>query len=69
MINTLAIVVLIPMYDKLLAPALRKAGRPITLLQRIGGCAAGGGEGRGTAWLCGGWPCALDLLPGFAAFA
>ncbi|PSC75608.1 NRT1 PTR FAMILY -like [Micractinium conductrix] len=36
MINTLAIVVLIPMYDKLLAPALRKAGRPITLLQRIG---------------------------------
>jgi hypothetical protein len=39
MINTLAIVVLIPMYDKLLVPGLRKLGRPITLLQRIGGCA------------------------------
>lgn len=36
MINTLAIVILIPMYDKLLAPALRRMGRPITLLQRIG---------------------------------
>ncbi|KAL4423412.1 hypothetical protein ABPG77_009990 [Micractinium sp. CCAP 211/92] len=36
MINTLAIVMLIPMYDKLLVPLLRKLGRPITLLQRIG---------------------------------
>ncbi|KAL4443298.1 hypothetical protein ABPG75_011035 [Micractinium tetrahymenae] len=36
MINTLAIVVLIPMYDKLLVPLLRKLGKPITLLQRIG---------------------------------
>lgn len=36
MINTLAIVVLIPMYDKLLVPMLRRLGRPITLLQRIG---------------------------------
>ena len=36
MINTLAIVGLIPFYDKLLAPALRKAGKPLTLLRRIG---------------------------------
>lgn len=36
MINTVAIVVLIPMYDKLLVPALRSAGRPMTLLRRIG---------------------------------
>jgi dipeptide/tripeptide permease len=36
MINTLAIVGLIPCYDKLLAPALRRAGRPLTLLKRIG---------------------------------
>ncbi|KAL4529317.1 hypothetical protein Ndes2526A_g04111 [Nannochloris sp. 'desiccata'] len=36
MINTLAIVGLIPFYDKLLAPALRRAGRPLTLLKRIG---------------------------------
>lgn len=35
-VNTLAIVVLIPMYDKMLAPALARAGRPITLLRRIG---------------------------------
>ena len=36
MINTLAIVGLIPFYDTLLAPALRRAGRPLTLLRRIG---------------------------------
>lgn len=36
MINTLAIVGLIPFYDKLLAPALQRAGRPLTLLRRIG---------------------------------
>jgi len=36
MINTVAIVGLIPFYDKLLAPALRRAGRPLTLLKRIG---------------------------------
>lgn len=36
MINTVAIVVLIPMYDKLLVPALRRMGRPMTLLRRIG---------------------------------
>jgi peptide/histidine transporter 3/4 len=36
MINTLAIVTLIPMYDKLLVPFLRSAGRPMTLLRRIG---------------------------------
>jgi peptide/histidine transporter 3/4 len=36
MINTFAIVGLIPFYDKLLAPALRRAGRPLTLLKRIG---------------------------------
>lgn len=37
MINTLSIVALIPVYDKLLVPLLRKLGRPISLLQRIGG--------------------------------
>jgi hypothetical protein len=31
-----SIVALIPIYDKLLAPGMRKLGRPITLLQRIG---------------------------------
>ena len=36
LINTLAIVVLIPLYDKLLVPAMRRMRRPITLLQRIG---------------------------------
>ncbi|KAI3426893.1 hypothetical protein D9Q98_006837 [Chlorella vulgaris] len=35
-INTVSIVALIPIYDKLLAPGMRKLGRPITLLQRIG---------------------------------
>ncbi|EFN56879.1 hypothetical protein CHLNCDRAFT_144528 [Chlorella variabilis] len=35
-INTVAIVVLIPIYDKLLVPAMRRLGRTITLLQRIG---------------------------------
>lgn len=35
-INTVAIVALIPMYDKILVPVLRKAGRPMTLLRRIG---------------------------------
>ena len=36
MINTLAIVTLIPMYDKVLVPFLRSRGRPMTLLRRIG---------------------------------
>ncbi|GAB4818682.1 hypothetical protein N2152v2_005728 [Parachlorella kessleri] len=36
MINTLAVVLLIPVYDKGLAPLLRKLKRPIKLLQRIG---------------------------------
>jgi hypothetical protein len=36
MINTLAVVLLIPIYDKGLVPLLRKLKRPITLLQRIG---------------------------------
>lgn len=36
MVNTLAIVLLIPLYDKLLVPALRKVGRPMSLLKRIG---------------------------------
>jgi peptide/histidine transporter 3/4 len=34
--NTLSIIVLIPVYDKLLEPGLRKAGKRMTLLQRIG---------------------------------
>lgn len=36
MINTLAIVLLIPLYDKILVPLLRRLGRPMTLLKRIG---------------------------------
>jgi peptide/histidine transporter 3/4 len=35
-VNTLAIVALIPLYDRLLVPALRRAGRPMTHLRRIG---------------------------------
>jgi len=35
-INTVAIVALIPMYDKLLVPFLRRIGRPMSLLRRIG---------------------------------
>lgn len=35
-VNTLAIVMLIPVYDKLLVPLLRRLGKPITLLQRMG---------------------------------
>jgi peptide/histidine transporter 3/4 len=34
--NTLSIIVLIPLYDKVLEPGLRKAGKRMTLLQRIG---------------------------------
>ncbi|PRW50755.1 NRT1 PTR FAMILY -like [Chlorella sorokiniana] len=36
MVNTLGIVIIIPLYDKLFVPAMRRLGRPITLLQRIG---------------------------------
>lgn len=36
MVNTLAIVILIPVYDRLLIPMLRKLNMKITLLQRIG---------------------------------
>ena len=58
MINTLAIVVLIPMYDKLLVPGLRKLGRPITLLQRIGErCAVPCCCGRAVVLLCGSMAC------------
>ena len=35
-INTFAIVALIPVYDKVLVPVLRKMGRPMTMLKRIG---------------------------------
>jgi peptide/histidine transporter 3/4 len=35
-INTVAIVVLIPIYDRILVPLLKKAGRPMTMLRRIG---------------------------------
>jgi len=35
-INTFAIVALIPVYDKILVPVLRKMGRPMTMLRRIG---------------------------------
>lgn len=35
-INTFAIVALIPIYDRILVPVLRKIGRPITMLKRIG---------------------------------
>ena len=45
MINTLGIVILIPMYDKGLVPLLRRCGRPITLLQRIGAWGRRGGAG------------------------
>ena len=34
--NTISIIVLIPVYDKGLVPLLRKFGRQLTLLQRIG---------------------------------
>ncbi len=34
--NTLAIIVLIPLYDSGFIPLLRRCGRKITLLQRIG---------------------------------
>lgn len=58
MINTLAIVVLIPMYDKLLVPGLRKLGRPITLLQRIGErCAVPCCCRRAVVLLCGSMAC------------
>ena len=35
-INTFAIVALIPLYDKILVPVLRRAGTPMTMLKRIG---------------------------------
>lgn len=35
-INTFAIVALIPVYDKILVPLLRRAGTPMTMLKRIG---------------------------------
>ena len=34
--NTISIIALIPVYDRLLVPSLRYFGRQITLLQRIG---------------------------------
>lgn len=34
--NTASIIVLIPLYDRVLEPTLKKAGKKITLLQRIG---------------------------------
>ena len=36
--NTLAIIVLIPLYDSAFIPLLRRCGTKITLLQRIGMC-------------------------------
>lgn len=36
MVNTLGVVLLIPVYDRLLIPLMRRLGRPITLLGRIG---------------------------------
>ena len=36
MINTLAIVILIPLYDTFLVPLMRRVGQPITLLRRMG---------------------------------
>ena len=36
LVNTLAIVALIPVYDTVLVPFLKKIGRPMTLLKRIG---------------------------------
>lgn len=35
-VNTLGIVLLIPLYDRVVIPLLRRAGRPMTLLRRIG---------------------------------
>lgn len=54
--NTLSIIVLIPLYDRGLVPLLRRVGKRITLLQRIGtdgvwvwvwsvGCVCGVGVG------------------------
>lgn len=34
--NTLSIILLIPLYDKLFEPGLRRCGVKLTLLQRIG---------------------------------
>lgn len=36
LVNTLGVVLLIPLYDRLLIPLLRRVGAPMTLLKRIG---------------------------------